>query len=936
MNRESPETLIGRETELVLVGALLDDDPGADRALLVSAEAGLGKTALLNTAAADAAASGARILRAEGVEFEAEVSFAGLNQALIPLIEEFGQLGELHRAALQAALGLAEGPPPDRLVVSNATLALLRQAAEHDPLLLVVDDLPWLDRSSAAVLGFVARRLTGSRVGLLAAARSDAKTFFDGTALPVLRMHPLTPDAASALLRRRYPMLAPGVRKRLLDVARGNPLALLELPAALTGRQREALQSLPTVLPLSGRLRALFEARVEGLTDAARNLLLLAALDGTGELAILQRASDDVELSGLGPAERAGLVQIEEDTHRLTFRHPLVRSAIVEVSTRNERYRAHRLLAGVLDAQPDRRAWHLAESTTGTDETVAGLLEQTARRVLGRGDPNGAVVRLTRAAELSPSAMDHRRRLVEAAYIAANMGSGLEDVARWLGEPTQGELDPLQSLQEATTGVLLLLNHEGHVAAAHRLMTAAIDGCGTTLDAEDDRVLAAVFVLLLICGYSGRADHAEQLYRVLDRLGPAPPEDLDLVARVFLDPVRTAPAILDRFDAALRSLDHEPDPWRIRRLALAAGVLDRLTPYRTALLRVVDQSREAGAVTNFVALLMHICGDDVQTGRWDELDKLLDECLQLCDARGLGLYVPIFQFRKGLLTAARGEEPAVHLANEMMRWAVARGADRIAAYAHHVLALSAIGRGDFETAFYHAAAISPPGTMAPYVHEAPNVCLDLVESAVRTHRHTEAASHVAVLLDLEVDRLSPRIAMLVHASAGLAADSDEVALEQFRQALDVADSARWPFDRARVRLVYGERLRRAHATGEARAELTAALDTFSRLRAEPWVTRATNEIRATGRTVPAGPATDRPVLTAQEHEIAVLAAAGLTNKQIGEQLFLSHRTVSTHLYRIFPKLGVATRGALRDALAEADPSPDPSGQPPPAAPKQQP
>jgi DNA-binding CsgD family transcriptional regulator len=926
---ETPETLIGRESELARVGALLDDDAMSDRALLVAADPGIGKTALLNTAAAEATANGIRILRAEGVEFEADVSFSGLNQALLPLLDEFERLGELHREALSAALGLAHGPPPDRLVVSNAALVLLRQAAARSPLLLVIDDLPWLDRSSADVLGFVARRLTGGRVGLLAAARSDAKTFFDGAALPVLQLRPLAPDAADTLLRRRYPALAPGVRRRLLEVARGNPLALLELPAALSGRQRTSLQSLPAVLPLSSRLQALFEARVEGLTEAARNLLLLAALDGTGELAVLQLASGDAELSSLGPAEQAGLVQVEEDIHQLVFRHPLARSAIVGISTRNERHRAHRLLADVLVEQPDRRAWHLAESTTGADEEVAGLLELTARRILGRGDPVGAVLRLIRAAELSPSAADRGRRLTEAAFIGANMAGGLEDVSRWLSEAARGELDPQQSLRAATTGVFLLLNNEGDVGTAHRLMMAAIDGCGTTLDAEDERVLSAVFVLLLICGYSGRADHCAQLYAVFDRLAPAVPDDLDLLARVFLDPVRTAPAILDRFDAALRSLNDDAGPWRIRRLSLAAGVLDRLTPYRAAVLRVVDRSREAGAVTNFVALLMHLSGDDLQTGRWDDLEKLVEECLQLCDARGLGFYVPIFQFRRALLAAARGDDLAIHLANEMTRWAVPRGAEVIVRYAHHVLALSALGAGDFDAAYQHAAAVSPPGTLTANIHDAPNVCLDLVESAVRTHRQAEAAAHVAALFELEVACLSPRIAMLVHASAGIAADDHQAAVEHFDRALNVPDAARWPFEQARVQLAYGERLRRLHATGAARVQLAAALDTFRRLRAQPWITRTSTEVRATGRTVAIAPAGGQPVLTAQEHEIAVLAAAGLTNKQIGEKLFLSHRTVSTHLYRIFPKLGVATRGALRDALASA--AEPPSGPNPPTS-----
>jgi DNA-binding CsgD family transcriptional regulator len=907
-----PERLVGRDAELEFVASVFDSAASTERALLVVAEAGVGKTALLNAAADAAASGGALILRAEGVEFEADVSFSGLNQALLPLLEDFGHLNQLHRDALSSVLGLAPGPTPDRLVVSNAVLSLLRHAAEDRPVLLVIDDVPWLDRSSADILGFVARRLAGGRAGLLAAARPGTGNIFDSVGLPSLHLDPLTAEAANDLLRMRFPMLAPGVRRRMLDEAQGNPLALLELPATLSGRQRIAAQSLPPVLPLSDRLRALFEARVSGLTSAAREVLLLAVLEGTGALAVLQEATGDPDLGSLGSAESAGLVRIGEHPNQLVFRHPLARSAIVGVSTRGERRRAHQLLAEVLADQPERRAWHLAEAATGPDEEVAALLEQSARRVLGRGDPVLAVQRLSRAAELSPQPADRSRRLTEAAFVSANMAGGLDDVSRLLVEATQGEAGRQQTLQAATTAAFMLLSSDGDVDSAARLLMTAIDSCGHSLDATDESLVAAIYLLFLICGFGRRAELYDGLFRVLDRMVPEAPDDLYLLSRIVPDPVRTAAPVLPQLEASLADLTDEAPSWRFRKLAMAAAFTDRLTDYRALFWWFVEQARSRGAVTIVVALLLHISLDDIHTGRWDGLNKLIDECLVLCETRGLGLYVPVFQSRKALLAAARGEEHAVkELAQAMTRWAVPRRADLLVDYAHHALALCAVGRRDFEDAYRQAIAVSPAGTLPAYCHEAPSLCLDLVEAAVHTGRRAEAQAHVSAIFAADIAALSTRLSLLAHGAAALAAEQDDAAIGLFEHAVDLPGADRWPFELARVQLAYGERLRRVHASERARDQLAPALETFERLGAIPWIDRAAKELRATGR---ARPVRRAEGLTAQEQEIAALAAEGLTNKQIGERLFLSHRTVSTHLYRIFPKLGIATRSALRDAL----------------------
>ena len=302
-------------------------------------------------------------------------------------------------------------------MVCNAGLSLLVKAGAKAALLVIVDDLQWVDRASALVLGFVARRLHGTRVGFLVASRSGEESFFERSGLRGHDLGPLDDAASTALLADRFPALAPRVRQRLLAEAQGNPLALLELPAALTGMESSSRAVASQTLPLSERLQAVFAARITGLPAASRHLLLLAVLDGTGDLGILQSASGQTDLEGLAAAERARLVAVDRDG-RLTFRHPLTRSAVTQLSTSSERREAHRALAPYV--APERRAWHLAEATVGPDEEVASFLEETARKVLRRGDAVAAIDGLLRAAEMSPAAVDRGRRMAEAAYLGAN------------------------------------------------------------------------------------------------------------------------------------------------------------------------------------------------------------------------------------------------------------------------------------------------------------------------------------------------------------------------------------------------------------------------------------------------------------------------------------------------------------------------------------
>jgi DNA-binding CsgD family transcriptional regulator len=910
------EAFVGRSGEVALIRGVLDRSTRNGEALVVFGEPGVGKTTLLDAAAEIGSANGALVLRASGVEFEADVSYFSLNQLLLPLREVFEELGESHRTALRVALGFGDGPAPARLVLSNATLALLRRASARGPMLVLIDDLPWIDRASAGVLGFVARRLNGTRIGFLAAARTGVDSFFERSGLPEHELRSLDDAAARTLLDGRFPMLAPAVRERLLSEAQGNPLALVELPAALSEPERAALRSLPTHLPLGRRLLGLFASRVAALPAPTRWLMLLAALDGSGDLRVLDaHGTRHHGLEELQAAETARLAYIDASTRRLAFRHPLIRTAVVELSTSHERRQAHGDLAELWSDDPDRHAWHLAEATIEPDERVAGLLDQAARRVLCRGDAVSAVAAWTRAAELSPSAADRARRLARAAYVGAEEAGELGKAAMLLADARRADPFVGGSLHAATAAVYLLINGDGDVSTAHRLLVGAIETGDHGYDARNEALIEALHNLLLVCWFGSRPELWDPFYAALARLDPGPPDILSVLSKTWPDPARTAGAGRAEFDALAATIREETDPTRIMRFGTASIYVDRLADAREGAWRLVMQGREGGPPRRHLGSLQHLCLDDFLTGRWDEGEQLADEGLAVCEAHGYRFFAWYFLYQKAILAAVRGEQGAtLALADRITRWARPRGVRSAELFAEHARALSALGRGDYEAAYQHASSLSPAGTVASHVPHALWVTLDIVEAAMRTRRERAAAAHVNAMTEADVASISPRQALLAAGCAGIAAADRSTASEHFETALSTPEAEHWPFELARVQLAYGERLRRGRAASESRGYLTAAAETFERLGARPWAARARNELRASGPTKPRAEEYDRDELTPQEREIALLAAEGLTSKQIAQRLFISPRTVSTHLYRLFPKLGVTSRAGLRDAL----------------------
>jgi DNA-binding CsgD family transcriptional regulator len=444
-----------------------------------------------------------------------------------------------------------------------------------------------------------------------------------------------------------------------------------------------------------------------------------------------------------------------------------------------------------------------------------------------------------------------------------------------------------------------------------RAVEYALDSGSDAATVED-----ALHSLLLVCHFGGRDELWRPFEWALEALGPDVPPVLSVSGTVFADPVRAAPAALERLDELIASAHTGVDPTQVVRVGIAAFYADRLSSCRQALRRVVRDGREGGAAASAVNALMLLCHDAFDGGRWHEAGRTAEEGRAWGEQLGYRLITQTGVYCSALLAAARGDDgTAEALADELVAWSAPRAVRLLEDFAHRIRGLGELGRSNFEGAYWELSAVSHAGGFAPYAPVGLAVAMDLVEAAMRTGRRREATAHVAAMERSAIFTGRPKLALVRAGSAALVASGEE-ASRCFERALAVPGAEQYPFERARVQLAYGEHLRRSRATNASRVQLSAALETFQELGARPWATRASSEVRATGLTH-RGAAGDRGIgaLTAQEHRIAQLAASGLSNKQIGSRLYLSPRTVGAHLYRVFPKLGISSRAALRDALS---------------------
>ncbi|MEV5550671.1 AAA family ATPase [Streptomyces sp. NPDC052309] len=907
MNGFAGTALVGRRRERRLLQRALDDarSGAGGSALVLRGEAGIGKTALLDWTAARAAEDGFTVLRAGGGESDTGIAFGALHQVLGPLLRTSRELPPHQHTALQRALGLRDGLPPGGFTVGASALSLLSEAACRGPLLLLVDDLHWVDSSSTSVFSFLHQRIGDLPLVMVCTSRPDSPALRGWPAHP-LDIQALSSADSCALLRQWHPGMAGAAEERVLNDAAGNPLALAELPRQLGEEQRRGIVPLPDRLPLGHRLERLFAARLEPLPADATQALLLTALGGAA-YSVSQgswwrtvgrdraaQALDAVESSGLARPDHAG---------RLVFRHPLVRSAVVAAASEQERRAAHRRLARDLPGDDPRRLLHEASATDGPDEHLAARLQEAGTRIALRGgDAEGALL-LDRAAALSADAESRSGRLTWAAVMSAR-GGRLPYTAKLVNELRNGPIPADTAPLFAYAVVYVDQSHHVDFTSSFTLLPRALDA----LAAPGPRIFGDLaeqtfFKLLLASVYTGDPRGWQALERHLPHVSSA----ARLCHRAWADPPRTARGAETELRDLVAGMTAEQQTGNAWLLLWAASAVDGAD---AGLWRLFG-GQHAYATRGSVAKAK--CYQDFLRGRWDAAE----DCLRHADtAEQLGYHTNALLFRHyyAHFLAGRGDERRLRPLLARIEPEARRARMRfVTDHLTHLEALAALAHGRHQEAYHGLRGLMPPGELPSGLAWFHLPLLDFVLAALRCGRRAEALAQVEAGRAARMDEISAHHAFVLAAVTALTAD-DERADAAYAAAYAVPGAEQWVFERARLRLAHGSWLRHRGRRAEAEDVLRAAHHTFRELRAEPWAQQCREELRATGRSLD-GAMTRAESLTAQELRIARLVATGLTNKQIGAELNLSPRTVAAHLYKIFPKLGIASRAAVARALA---------------------
>jgi DNA-binding CsgD family transcriptional regulator len=901
--RLAPGRLVGRERERAALDRLLASArQGLSGSLVIRGGAGVGKTTLLGYAADSA--SGMMVLRVTGVRAEYDLAFAGIHALLWPIVDELRQLPEPQRSALAAALGMARGEGRDRFLVSAGVLSLLAAAAESGPILCLVDDAQWLDVPSADALVFTARRLVAEGLVILFCAREGEPHGFEGTGLEDLMLGGLDRESAMALLSRSSPHAVASVRWRLLAEAAGNPLALLELSGALSDAQLAGRAPMPQALPLTARLHSTFLQHVKRLPDATRAALLVAAADDTGELDVIRRAAAQLALpeDALVPAQEAGIVTAEADT--LTFRHPLVRSAVYESAALGLRHRAHAALAGALAGaqRADRALWHRAMATDEPDEEIAGALQASAEESQQRGGHASAASALERAAMLSETESARGGRLAAAAN-AAYMAGQLERA----GELVSRSLVIAQGAERAR-----LLGLSGVIKG---LAGSLQDGITTLLEAIALSEDASLSLELLreactMATYVGDLDQLTRLCLRAAELSPVTDADRFIVAVLMAaaaelegDFLRAHELLADATELAER-LDDARCLISVAPAAGRAGSWGDGLPYANRAVRI---ARERGLVSTLPSALQAQASQLLGQSQFDLAYASAEEGRRL--ALDSGQHWAAAWNLADLLTvdSLRGAEEQFRARLVELEAIVASsGGSLVRGRIARALGMLELGLGRPSEALAHLLV----SIDAVRLESNPLVVLgvpDAVEAALRAQRLGEVTDHLD-RFQKWVERFPnpARLALLARCGA-LVTETD--AEQHFVQAIELAEALP-SFERARTELLYGEWLRRHRRRRDARPLLRAAMERFQRLGVSPWEERARSELRASGETARRRDPSTRDQLTPQELQIARLVAEGMTNPEVATQLFLSPRTIDYHLRKVFTKLEISSRGEL--------------------------
>lgn len=896
---------------------------GGSQVLVVRGEAGVGKTALLGYLADQA--SGFRTLHVAGVQSDMELAFAGLQQLCVPLLDRLGELPEPQIAAVRVAFGQGIGEVPDRFLVGLAVLSLLAAAAAEQPLLCVVDDAQWLDQVSVQTLGFVARRLLAEPIALVFAVRDGGPAVLTG--LPELALRGLSDNDARELLDS---VLLGGidapVRDRIVAETRGNPLALLEVPRNVSTTDLAGGFWLAGSAASPGEIEKSYVRRIQALPETTRRLLLVAAAEPVGDAALFLRAAArlGIAVDALAPAEAAGVIEFGP---RMRFRHPLLRSAAYRAADLTDRRAIHRALAQSTDphVDPDRRAWHAANAAAGPDEGVAAELENSAARAQGRGGVAAAAAFLERATALT---LDPNRRGARA-LAAARAKRDAADPAAARELLVLAELGQLSKLQQAQATRLraqmdFVRSRAGEAGApavsdtAQSLLEAARRLQGLDDNAARESYLEALAALI----YAGRLGEHDALTRAAEAALAALGPDDQLLRPVDLLLKGIAERITAGVSAGARALrtglDHmcaqsvTDDRQVLRWMVPAFPILQESAAHelwdegvvRQLASAAVDQARAAGALASLPRALVYRAGVHLMEGEFHTAETLVEEANAITAATD---HYAAVKYHALMLTAWRGDEAqATSLIEATATAGTARGEGRILGLTGYASAVLYNGLGRYPEALAAARTVCEYEDLGFY-----SWCLyELIEAAARSGERAAARG--------AVDQLAQRagisgtdwgLGALANAQALLADDDAADAL--FTEAIERLGRTTVAVHRARAHLVYGEWLRRMLRRADARRQLSQAHDMFTRMGAQAFAERARRELVATGEKVRTQQAKAGSELTAQEAQIARLAAEGLTNQEIGAQLFISTHTVEWHLRKVFAKLAISSRRQLR-------------------------
>ncbi|MFI6744262.1 AAA family ATPase [Nonomuraea sp. NPDC050451] len=919
---EPAVTLVGRRSEIRRVLDVIEAGRGGSRILLLLGEAGTGKTRLMAAATDHARDGGWVVLACQGSEAESQQSFASLHQLLLPVLPELGTLAEHLRAALESAVGIVPvGGQPDPMLLRVAVLTLLTGVSRRRPVLLAVDDLQHCDRDSLDVLGFVSRRIAGESVSVLLTARGQTPP--DGVVADqhTMLLGPLTDQAAAELVDAQPHPPTGRTRIDVLLQAGGNPLAIIELCRAARMGGAGALPG--GGLPRTERIQQMYAARLQGLPEITQRLILYAAASEYEDLAtIMAAAGAGPDIAVWAPAEAAGLVTVADG--RVAFRHPLARAGSYHGAPAYLRQRAHRNLAAVLTADPARRAWHLATACVGHDESVAVALEDTAELAERRGGFFAAARALERSAECSPTAEDRARRYAKALRAANNAGD-----PSWVRElydkVTALTRDP-DLLAVAACGTGLALSLFGHQREAFQVLRSALE---PDHPRDGMSVLALVSNMHAVAFQSGLPELRRPIAPLLEGIDaggrdtPYPElrtvETSDGVRAATLagaDP-RTAPQLLRRI---LRRPD-PPEPQddvakmtRLHTFGAVAWYADEsdlcVKFFRQAYAMLAAYGSMGPAAPSLATMASAL----IDTGRWAEADEHLQMTATLAAVHKLRHLEIDVEALRTTLQSLRGQ-PAVMPADPA--WTAVGLEENRATHARLLRAAgtAAAAAGDFDAAFRHVRLLFEEDGAPLHYFLSHRAIADLAVAAHRTGRQEEAARIVAAVRAALGPHPTTRMTLLLHHADALTGDPKDTE-HHLRLATVNPAGEEWPLARGQARLHYAQWLRRRRRPLDARPLLATALESFTRLGASGLAEEARGELRASGVATSPTPADPLADLTAQQRLIVRLAAQGLRNREIADQLMLSPRTVSYHLYNVYPKLGVTSRNQLRALLGD--------------------